>query len=216
MESPERARRPYKWKRTMAPPEEWRQRLLKQCLHRIKCDRENELRNRRKGRMRIIEEEVARLRPQEEFLSEDDLEALIADLEAAMDAERREAERNLIEAEEKMIQDFERLGREQAEFDTELFAFHEQNDAADAAQVLCPVCERGKLHVREGVVFCRCGVRIDGGTCDNLTTDIVKERLEQVFAKHANCGSSPKFDVRHNFGTFLWAHCRCGDDLIVL
>ncbi|CAN8063515.1 unnamed protein product [Agarophyton chilense] len=199
----------------MAPPDEWRQRLLKHCLHRMKSDRDDEMHNRRRARLKIIEEEVARLNPERSYLSDNDLETFIADLEAAMDAERREAEMRLIESEEQMIQDFERLGKEQAQQDSELFAFHEHNDDTDSTKVLCPVCERGKLYVREGVVFCRCGVRIDGGTYDNLTSEMVKQRLEHVFAQHAHCGSSPKFELRHMFGTFLWATCRCGEDFIV-
>lgn len=216
MEGLEEVRRPYKWKRTMAPPEEWRRRLLRQCLKRMKHTRNEELHNRRKARLRMIEEEAARLNSEPTHLCDEDLEALIADLEAAMDAERREAEQKLIEAEEKLIQDFERLGNEVANLDNELYTFQEERVREDSSDLICPVCERGSLHVREGVVFCRCGVRVDGGTYDNLTSDMVKQRLEQVFAQHANCGSSPKFEVRDVFGSFLWAHCRCGEDGIVL
>lgn len=208
--------RPFKWKRTLAPPKEWRERLIRNCMDRMKMSRSEEVDRRRKNRLKVIREEAALLIPEETTICDEDLESLIADLEEAIDAERREAEVKFLQEEEKLVYDFEQLGQEMNELDSELFVFQNNRKTDNENETLCPVCERGVLHVREGVVFCGCGLRINGGTYDNINSEMVKERLEQVFARHSTCPSSPKFEVRHSFGTFLWATCRCGEEEIVI
>lgn len=36
------------------------------------------------------------------------------------------------------------------------------------------------LHEQHGVVFRACGLRLDGGTYDNLTLDVVRERERET------------------------------------
>lgn len=202
-----------------APSAAWRERLLQTCMARVKAEREAQIASTRSRRYAILTQEASTLRdldrkPPE--LSTTELNALIEELEAALDAERREAE-------ERMLREQQMLIAESDEEMRELLRMHRRvGDGAKEGEVLCPVCSVDRLNVREGVVFCRCGLRLDGGTYDNLTLEMVRERLLEVIEEHAGRGCArrrpPTFSCREKFGfTFMHAFCdACDLDCIVL
>lgn len=218
MEDRQSTRR-HKWSRTRAPCAEWRQRLLQNCVARAKVERENLISSARAKRFAILREEATFLRelghrPPE--LSFDEINTLVEELEEALDKERRSAEEHAMQEHQRLLADTDADVRE-------LVAFHTRfQEVSTSSNVLCPVCARNILHVQHGVVFCSCGLRLDGGTYDNLTLDVVRARLAQVFEEHATrpCSKSgpPTFSCRERFGfTFMHAQCEtCGMDSIVL
>lgn len=150
-------------------------------------------------------------------LSDGEISALIAELEASIDEERRKEEQLALDAYQQA-----RAQEASAEEDiSELFEFQQKLNIRDEQFVLCPLCKRDGLHVRNGVVFCACGMRLDGGTFDSVTIDMVKERLAQVLTKHEQspCTSTqPKFEQRTMLKySFLHILCdQCHTDEIVL
>jgi Replication protein A interacting C-terminal len=144
----------------------------------------------------------------------EDLERLVAELEAAVEAERRaEDEAYLVAAAESLYLS------SQADDDADVaeltaFAGSLSLGGAEDGFVLCPVCERAGLVVRHGAVFCSCGMRVNGGDTDNVTLDMVRARLEEVFAAHAKdgCTAKPTFGQDDVLGLgFTFLHVKCGD-----
>lgn len=188
-------------------------------MARVKAEREAQIASSRSRRYAIVEQEASVLRdldrkPPE--LSTEELNALIEELEQALDVERRKEE-------ERMMREQQLLMAESDEEMRELILLHRRmGDGAREGEVLCPVCSVDCLNVREGVVFCRCGLRLDGGTYDNLTLDLVRERLLEVIEEHGRKGCArqrpPTFSCREKFGfTFMHAFCdACDLDCIVL
>lgn len=211
--------RRHKWSRTHAPSAGWRGRLLRNCLARVKEEREASVSCARARRFAILAQEASQLRDVDQHppeLSTEEISMLIDELEAALEAERREDEQRAIR-EHQMF-----LAERDAEV-RELVNFHSRfGEGPRPWDVLCPVCSVNMLHVQHGVVFCACGLRLDGGTYDNLTLDVVRERLGQVIEEHTrrDCprNKSPTFSRRERFGfTFMHAHCdACELDCIVL
>lgn len=205
-------RRAHKWARTHAPSDQWRQRLLKSCVQRMKATREASLSERRKARMRIVEEETRRLRsgnshhcelvtesPSGSAFEEAELLALLEDLDSAAAAEQREADEYLQEV-------FESLTRDANDDVAELIDFHEMASTEDA--VLCPVCCNGCLQIHNGCLSCRCGLRAECGAYDNVTPSILRERLAEVISDHsARCPHRLVFEMRLAPGSSLWAKC---------
>lgn len=147
-------------------------------------------------------------------LSDEQIAKLLAEIEAGIEADRRADERAALEAADKAAAD-------EVE---ELLAFRaaSMSIAGDdpAEFLLCPVCSNSGMLVRNGVLFCSCGVRFDAGATENVTLDMVRERLAKVFANHAtrNCMHPLRFEMRKRFDfTFMHAGCpHCGMDEIVL
>lgn len=217
--SPRMHERRHRWSRTRAPSAGWRERLLQKCMERVKAGREAAVALSRQQRYAILAQEAAGLRDVDRrppALTTGEVNALIDELEAALDAERREAE-------QRALRDHQRAAAERDADVRELLDFHRRcGDGAAPGEVLCPVCSRDVLHVQHGVVFCRCGLRLDGGTNDNLTLELVRERLLEVIEEHAK-GSCPRrraptFSCKDRFGfTFMHAYCdACDLDCIVL
>lgn len=214
------------WGRTQAPSDGWRERLLRRCVARVKAGRDGAVGDARRRRTAVLQEcrdaddpWDALGDPDEEprSLTESDVCALLEDLEAALDAEhRREEARELDE--------YERTLEEQDADIAELVAFQDRLriSSDDESSVLCPMCAKDRVHVRNGVVFCSCGLRLDGGTMDNITLDMVRERLAEVITAHgaSECTAShaPMFEQRDLFGfSFLYATCKnCKLDYVAL
>jgi hypothetical protein len=148
-------------------------------------------------------------------ISESELDALVADLEAAIDLERRrEDEEFLVAAANELYV------TSQADDDAdvhELMTFESQL-VLDTSQmfVLCPCCEKNRLFVRCGTVFCGCGLRINGGSTDNITLDMVRSRLASLLDAHSlqDCSSKPVFsqkDVLSLGFNFLHVNCKSCD-----
>lgn len=214
-------RRAHKWARTHAPSDQWRQRLLKSCVQRMKATRETSLSERRKARMRIVEEETRRLRgghresyevtsepPSGSAADEAELLALLEDLDSASAAEQREADNYLQEL-------FESLTRDANDDVAELMDFHEMASSEDA--LLCPVCSNGFVQVHNGGLYCKCGLRAESGTCGNVTLSLLRERLAQLIYEHsARCPHRLVFETRQTSGRFMWAKCEaCSTDCMV-
>lgn len=195
-------RRAHKWARTHAQSEQWRERLLKNCLQRMQDTRATTMDERRRVRMQIVAEETVRLREGQVISSKDDQAELVALLE-------EESDSNLQHLLDSLVRDTD-------EDVVELVTVQESMAQDDV--VLCPVCCKGRLLVSAGDIGCSCGLHVDCGTCDNVTLPMVSERLAQVVKEHnASCASKLGFGVRNTFGTFLWACCAtCRFDCVVL
>lgn len=211
--------RRHKWSRTRAPSAGWRERLLQKCMARVKSERDAAVASCRQVRYAILAEEAATLRdvdsrPPE--LTSAEVNELIEELEHALEMERREVE-------QRMLREHQAVVAERDDDVRELLQFHRRfGEGAAEGEVLCPVCSKDCLHVRHGVVFCNCGLRLDGGTYDNLTLELVRERLLEVIDEHSrgNClrKKAPSFSCKQRFGfTFMHAFCdACNLDCIVL
>lgn len=147
-----------------------------------------------------------------ESLDEKELTALVGELEAALEEERRKED-------EAMLISFanELYLSSQADDDNdlaELEAFESQLRLNDNDLfVLCPVCEKNRLFVNHGTVFCSCGVRINGGAVDNITLDMVRNRLSMLFNDHDQSGCAGKLtfyqhDVLQMGFQFLHVKCQ--------
>lgn len=211
--------RRHKWSRTRAPCTGWRKRLLQNCIARVKAEREELISGARARRYAILAQEASQLREageQSPELSTEEINALIDELEEALDLERRAAEEMAIREHQKSLAEGDADVRELVDFHSRF------GDVTCSSEVFCPLCSRDVLQVRHGVVFCSCGLRLDGGTYDNLTIDVVRERLGQVFEEHtkSRCPQkkSPTFSCEERFGfTFMHACCdTCKFDCIVL
>lgn len=188
--------RPHKWSRTHGPPDEWRQRLLAACTARLKKSRHDVHADRRRQRQLVVAEEAARLSGS---LDEAALCEFMEQLDAIAAAEDAQ---------------FISTAAEDAADVAELVAF--QQAVVAPARLLCPVCRTRGLVVAHEQISCECGLTLDNGA-GHLSVDMVRQRLEQVTHAHAvRCPAGLTFVVRHEFGTFLWAHCTCGFENIVL
>lgn len=211
--------RRHKWSRTQAPCAEWRKRLLQNCVARVKAEREETVSSARARRLAILAEEASHLRNAGNRaleLSSDEINTLVADLEEAITKERRAAEEAAIREHRQSLAETDADLRE-------LVAFHTRFEGVSTSSaVFCPLCTRDVLQVRHGVLFCSCGLRLDGGTYDNLTLDVVRARLAQVLDEHSKricCQKgAPSFSCHERFGfTFMHARCdSCRMDSIVL
>jgi hypothetical protein len=86
--------------------------------------------------------------------------------------------------------------------------------AADAlpSDVLCPLCQHLHLFDVSGVIYCRCGFRMD--TANGLSLRHLQEQLVHSYASHASkCSHPPVYVVKKQFGlTALYLECsHCGD-----
>ncbi|KAK7088148.1 RPA-interacting protein B-like [Littorina saxatilis] len=63
---------------------------------------------------------------------------------------------------------------------------------------ICPVCAKNPLMENKGVIFCKCGVRIDTEQ-DGISLDFVGQQLEDAKELH-ECDGQPIFSVQDNYG----------------
>lgn len=186
-------------------------------MDRVRAEREANVASSRAQRREIVTQEANNLQclgeeepPQ---LSVEEMNGLIEELETELDKEKRERELQ-------MLRDLEEIIRDRDDDVQELVEGYGRG--AVEGGVICPVCERNSLCVRDGVVFCRCGLRLDGGTYDQLTLEMVRQRLLEVIAEHGQRGCyrrrPPTFACKERFGfTFMHAYCdACDLDCIVL
>ncbi len=130
-------------------------------------------------------------------LTDEQINSLLAEIEAEVEADRREAEQAALE----------RYERDQLGEIEELLAF--QSLSIDDSFVKCPACATGGLLVREGVVVCSCGLRVNCGSVESVTPDIVRQRLADVHSKHERCGGGVlKFEAK-NILDNQFLHMRC-------
>lgn len=199
-------------KRTAPPSAGWKGRLISRCLERAKQSRESVLSETRR-RATLAREWRESLSQESETwnalsdgstsgrdamgeLSEAEMQDLLLQLELALDEERCLEEEALVKAASDLM--LSSKAEEDADI-AELSMFQERTQAVPYDQfVLCPVCAASALHVAHGVVFCQCGMRVNGGAHENLSLDEVRLRLAMVMEKHATtgCKRTPNFRVQ--------------------
>ena len=65
-------------------------------------------------------------------------------------------------------------------------------------QVTCPICLKNTLLENKGVIFCKCGVRINTEQ-DGVTLDFVQHQLEEGQRQH-ECDANPQFSIQDKYG----------------
>nr|XP_009932021.1 PREDICTED: RPA-interacting protein [Opisthocomus hoazin] len=99
-----------------------------------------------------------------------------------------EIQQELILQEQSVIEEYERS----LQFDEEcLNAMLDGLDAGD--KIICPVCRKNNLTVRNHVVFCQCGLYI---STQGMTEGKLRSLLENTVTEHSHrCFHSPEFTV---------------------
>ncbi|NXC13081.1 RIPA protein, partial [Corythaeola cristata] len=99
-----------------------------------------------------------------------------------------EIQQELILQEQSVIEEYERS----LQFDEEcLNAMLEGLDASD--KVICPVCRKNYLTVRNHLVFCQCGLYI---STQGMTEEKLQSLLENTVTEHSHrCFHNPEFTV---------------------
>ncbi|KAM6402955.1 RPA-interacting protein [Rhynochetos jubatus] len=200
MEAPLRRHRA-RYKGPAAPP--WKETLRARCVERLRSSRAKLLdRYRRAGAMvcgpavgallvrEVMEQEWQTLRAARE--SQPALggkEALAQMLEDPDElAVLEEIQQELVLQEQSVIEECERS----LQFDEEcLNAMLDGLDASD--KIICPVCRKNNLTVRNHFVFCQCGLYI--GT-EGMTEEKLRSLLEKTLTEHGHrCSHNPDFTV---------------------
>lgn len=203
-------------RRMHAPSEAWRKAFLARCALRFKESRAQTIsacRHKRLSESKQLRDAVfgeveLDRRGGVKMLTMEEEEELILELQAMLDEERKKEEEQVLERAEK--EDDEEI--------EELVRWQERlKIGEEGVGVLCPLCEKNRLRMNKSTVFCRCGVRLSAGTKDQLTEDIVRQRLADLLEEHRKkCREKPVFEMRNDYGfEFLHMRCRaCNDDLI--
>ncbi|NXT19778.1 RIPA protein, partial [Syrrhaptes paradoxus] len=99
-----------------------------------------------------------------------------------------EIQQELILQEQLVIEEYERS----LQFDEEcLNAMLDGLDASD--KVVCPVCRKNNLTVRNHLVFCQCGLHI---STQGMTEEKLRSLLENTLTEHSyRCFHNPEFAV---------------------
>jgi len=118
----------------------------------------------------------------------------------------------LMEAEQKIIQDFDReYEREQAEANHEAESNFQEKDA-----VVCPMCCKAWLHQHSNVIFCQCGFRVDT-LHDGGSLATMKSQLESAVAIHEKkCNAAPRFEMDNAFQMLMMKCSTCDHVAVVL
>lgn len=213
-------RRAGKWARIRAPSDSWRQRLLSNCLTRLKTSREEILSSRRATRINILHQEADRARFLQTStdsipppLTDAELNALADELEQVLQQERQEEET-------RMLMDVEHARRASADDLAQLVAFHERNQKQEQG-VVCPVCGVNKMSIGNGRMRCSCGLDVMMATNAVWTEENVQAKLANVVETHTRiCPAQLRFwqdCVPTVQGSFLWTGCvHCGVETIAL
>eukprot|EP00040_Diaphanoeca_grandis_P044833 m.13758 g.13758 ORF g.13758 m.13758 type:complete len:217 (+) comp9837_c0_seq1:302-952(+) len=180
----------------------WRDVLRQKCLARIKQERAQVIASRRSGHstastvsteplasrilaqewsnsMEIVGQNVNTNNNTDEFSPEL--------LEQVYD----ELTRDLVEAEQRMIQDIEdEINRAEEMAAIEATIADQTKDA-----VVCPICCKHWLMQNNNVIFCACGFRVDTQH-DGGTLATMKSQLDAAVAHHESvCTSTPTFQM---------------------
>ncbi|NWS71589.1 RIP protein, partial [Crotophaga sulcirostris] len=99
-----------------------------------------------------------------------------------------EIQQELILQEHSVIEEYERS----LQFDEE--CLNAMLDGLDASnKVICPVCRKNNLTVRNHLVFCQCGLYI---TTQGMTEEKLRTLLENTVTEHSHrCFHNPEFTV---------------------
>ncbi|NXJ62454.1 RIPA protein, partial [Rostratula benghalensis] len=197
MEVPVRRHRA-RYKGLAAPP--WKETYRQRCMERLRSSRAKLLDRYRQAGERVygpaagalLVQEVMELEwqgLQESPPAPGGKEALAQMLEDPDElAVLEEIQQELILQEQSVIEEYERSLR----FDEEcLNAMLDGLDATD--QVICPVCRKNNLTVRNNLVFCQCGLYI---RTQDMTEEKLQSLLENAVTEHSHrCFHNPEFTV---------------------
>uniref|UniRef100_A0A8D0FAY0 RPA interacting protein n=1 Tax=Strix occidentalis caurina TaxID=311401 RepID=A0A8D0FAY0_STROC len=102
-----------------------------------------------------------------------------------------EIQQELILQEQSVLEEYERS----LQFDEEcLNAMLDGLDASD--KVICPVCRKNNLTVRNHLVFCQCGLYISTQVSCGMTEEKLRSLLENTLTEHSHrCFHNPEFTV---------------------
>ncbi|KAM6118387.1 RPA-interacting protein [Phoenicopterus ruber ruber] len=188
-----------RYKGSAAPP--WKETYRRRCMERLRSSRAKLLgRYRQAGAkacgpaallvQEVMEQEWQALRAARESLpSLWGAGALVQILEDPDElAVLEEIQQELILQEQLVIEEYERS----LQFDEEcLNAMLDGLDASD--KVICPVCRKNNLTVRNHLVFCQCGLYI---STQGMTEEKLRSLLENTVTEHSHrCFHNPEFTV---------------------
>ncbi|NXV18774.1 RIPA protein, partial [Cepphus grylle] len=197
MEAPVRRHRA-RYKGLAAPP--WKETYRRRCMERLRSNRAKLLDRYRQAGERVCGPAAGALLVQEVMEQEwqglqrsppdpGGKEALAQMLEDPDElAVLEEIQQELILQEQSVIEEYERS----LQFDEEcLNAMLDGLDASD--KVICPVCRKNNLTVRNHLVFCQCGLYI---STQDMTEGKLRSLLENTVTEHSHrCFHNPEFTV---------------------
>ncbi|NXO49239.1 RIPA protein, partial [Aramus guarauna] len=200
MEAPPPRRHRARYKGPAAPP--WKETYRRRCMERLRSSRAKLLDRYRQAGERprgpgtllvqeVMEQEWQTLQAAQESLpalggTEEALAQMLEDPDEL--AVLEEIQRELILQEQSVIEEYERS----LQFDEEcLNAMLDGLDASD--KVICPVCRKNNLTVRNHFIFCQCGLYI---STQGMTEGKLRSLLENTLTEHSHrCFHNPEFTV---------------------
>ncbi|NXT37429.1 RIP protein, partial [Pelecanoides urinatrix] len=194
MEPPLRRHRA-RYKGSAAPP--WKETYRRRCMERLRSSRAKLLDRYRQAGERacgpamgaLLVREVMEQEWQESLASLGGKEALAQMLEDSNELEvLEEIQQELILQEQSVIEEYERS----LQFDEE--CLNVMLDGLDVSnKVICPVCRKNNLTVRNHLVFCQCGLYI---STQGMTEEKLRSLLENTVTEHSlRCFHNPEFTV---------------------
>ncbi|XP_057266742.1 RPA-interacting protein isoform X1 [Pezoporus wallicus] len=189
MEAPPWRRRA-RYKGRAAPP--WKETYRLRCMERLRSSRAKLLERYRRAGESPSGPALVREVMEQEWRALQALggtEALPQMLEDPDElAVLEEIQQELILQEQLVMEEYE----QSLQFDEEcLNAMLDGLDASD--KIICPVCRKNNLTVRNHVVFCQCGLYI---STQDMTEGKLRSLLENTVTEHSHrCFHSPEFTV---------------------
>uniref|UniRef100_A0A8C6YSS4 RPA interacting protein n=1 Tax=Nothoprocta perdicaria TaxID=30464 RepID=A0A8C6YSS4_NOTPE len=183
MEAPPLRRHRARYKGPATPP--WKETYRRRCVERLRRSRAKLLeRYRQAGRAgaALLVPEVMEL----EWQPLAQVSAGLADPDEL--AVLEEIQHELVLQEQSVIEEYERS----LQFDEEcLNAMLDGLEASD--KIICPVCRKNNLTVRNHLVLCQCGLYI---TTQDMTEEKLRSLLENTITEHSyRCFHNPEFTV---------------------
>ncbi|XP_068765547.1 RPA-interacting protein [Struthio camelus] len=223
MEAPLRRHRAL-YKGPAAPP--WKETYRRRCVERLRNSRAKLLDRYRQAGQRVgasalgaqlvqevMEQEWQALRSAPGSLpslrGEQPLAQMLEDPDEL--AVLEEIQHELVLQEQLLIEEYERS----LQFDEEcLNAMLDGLDAGD--KIICPVCRKNNLTVRNHLVFCQCGLYI---STQDMTEEKLRSVLENTITEHSHrCFHNPEFTVTSGMEeeTSLLMSCSVCDSWMIL
>ncbi|KAK7474444.1 hypothetical protein BaRGS_00034327 [Batillaria attramentaria] len=122
-----------------------------------------------------------------------------------------------------LLAEEEKLLREYEFYADSLTQFKAQEEAAlcsamellSAREVICPICEKNPMMENKGIIFCKCGVRINTEQ-DCIGLEYMHQQLDNASNAHT-CDGRPRFSLVEKFGcTNLVMTCETCDFMHII